>query len=131
MVKALPWIERGNAYITGYTDATDLPTKNPVQAGNGGSFDAFVTKINATGDTLIYSTYIGGSRIDLGNSIVVVDRSENAYITGRTDSTDFPTQNPVQAVYGGSSDAFVTKLSAPGNVLVYSTYFGGSKSGHR
>jgi hypothetical protein len=115
----------GNAYITGLTDSTDFPTRNPIQAATGGSFDAFVTKLNATGNALIYSTYLGGSDFEQGFAIAL-DSGNNAYVTGRTQSTNFPTALPVQATLGGSSDAFIAKLNAAGNTLVYSTYLGGA-----
>jgi len=90
----------GNAYITGYTYSTNFPTQNPLQAANGGINDVFITKLNQNGDALLYSTYLGGSSNDNGFGIAV-DRAGNAYITGRTGSTNFPTQNPLQAAYGG------------------------------
>jgi hypothetical protein len=116
----------GNAYITGYTDSTNFPTANPFQAAFGGGNDAFVTKLNAAGSALVYSTYLGGSGDEHGQGIGV-DASGNASVTGFTDSTDFPTANPLQAGYGGGQyDAFVAKLNAAGSALVYSTYLGGS-----
>ena len=115
----------GNAYVTGSTDSTGFPTASPFQASNSGEFDAFVTKLNAAGSALVYSTYVGGSTDDFGNGIAV-DASGNAYVTGSTDSTDFPTASPIQAAHGGEFDAFVTKLNAAGNALVYSTYLGGT-----
>ena len=74
---------------------------------------------------LLYSTYLGGSGIEQGLGIAV-DAAGQAYVTGQTDSTNFPTATPVQATYGGDYDAFVTKLSASGTSLLYSTYLGGS-----
>jgi hypothetical protein len=116
----------GNAYVTGSTSSTNFPTVNPIQAGyGGGNTDAFVAKLNATGTALVYSTYLGGSGEDLGFGIAV-DRAGNAYVTGGTDSTNFPTANPIQAANGGSEDAFVAELDASGTALVYSTYLGGS-----
>ena len=120
----------GHAYITGNTLSTNFPTKNPLQTALGGINDAFITKLNENGDALVYSTYLGGSNEDTGNSIAV-DRAGNSYITGRTNSTNFPTQNPLQAAFGGgraSNDAFITKLNENGDALVYSTYFGGSNN---
>jgi hypothetical protein len=73
---------------------------------------------------LVYSTYLGGSEFDFGNGIAVDDRG-NAYVTGFTESTDFPTVNAVQPASGGSDDAFVTKLNRNGSQLLYSTYLGG------
>jgi len=75
---------------------------------------------------LVYSTYLGGSNKDEGYGIAV-DGSGNVYITGRTTSSDFPTEDPYQADYGGDWDAFVTKLNSAGNALVYSTYLGGER----
>ena len=116
----------GNAHVTGFTGSTDFPTVNPLQATNHGGGDAFVAKLNAAGSALVYSTYLGGSSYDDAQGIAV-DSSGNAYVTGITQSTDFPTVNPLQASYGGgSADAFVAKLNAAGSALVYSTYLGGS-----
>ena len=118
----------GNAYVTGYTSSTDFPTKNAFQKNyGGGQDDAFVTKIDSAGTSIVYSTYLGGSDIDQGNGIAV-DSSGAAYITGFTGSTDFPLMNPIQKTYGGGYDAFVTKLDATGSALVYSTYLGGNST---
>jgi Bacterial Ig-like domain (group 3)/Beta-propeller repeat len=117
----------GNAYVTGNTYSTDFPTTPGAfqTALAGGYYDAFVTKVNPTGSALVYSTYLGGNGDDSGNSIAV-DSASNAYVTGYTDSTNFPTKNPLQATYGGNGDAFVAKINAAGSALVYSTYLGGS-----
>ena len=115
----------GNAYVTGYTTSTNFPTVNPLQVSNGGGYDAFVSKLNAAGSALTYSTYLGGSNEDVGTGIAV-DSSSNAYVTGYTSSTDFPTVSPLQASYGGGNlDAFVAKFDAAGSALIYSTYLGG------
>ncbi len=114
----------GNVYLTGYTSSSDFPTKNAYQAYIGGYDDAFVAKLNASGD-LVYSTYIGGSSGDGGKGIVV-DSNGNAYVTGYTESEDFPTKNAYQAHLKGIYDAFLLKLSPSGDLL-YSTYIGGSK----
>lgn len=124
----------GNAYVTGTTFSTDFPTVNPIQADNNGNFDVFVTKLNAAGNTLIYSTYLGGSQDDIGYSIAL-DPNNNAYITGYTESSSadqngFPTKNPMQSDNNsviGFRDAFVTKINADGS-LGYSTYLGGWKN---
>jgi len=113
----------GNAYVTGWTNSTDFPTKNAYQRLNRGDEDAFVIKLSPSG-SLIYSTYLGGSGNDEGVGIAV-DSQGNAYVTGWTISTDFPTKNAYQGSYRGHGDAFVTKLSPEGS-LVYSTYLGGS-----
>jgi len=114
----------GAAYVTGYTSSTDFPTFKAYQGTNRGGYDVFVTKLSNLGNSLIYSTYLGGNGADDGTSIAV-DASGAAYVTGRTQSSDFPTLNPYQTGRAGS-DAFVTKLSGAGNSLVYSTYLGGS-----
>ena len=116
----------GNAYVTGYTISTDFPTVNPLQAVRGGGFDAFVSKLNATGTALVYSTFFGGANDDFGKA-VAVDFLGNAHITGSTFSNNFPTASPIQAAHNGTaSDAFVTKLNATGSAILYSTYLGGS-----
>jgi hypothetical protein len=115
----------GNAYLIGNTDSTNFPRKNPFQANLNGSFDAFVTKLSADGQSLVYSTYLGGSDAETGSGIAI-DSSGNAYVTGETLSTNFPTKNPLQANINGSSDMFITKLSPSGQSLIYSTYLGGS-----
>ncbi|MCJ7444713.1 MAG: SBBP repeat-containing protein, partial [Methanotrichaceae archaeon] len=109
----------------GTTYSTNFPTQNPIQPSfGGGSNDGFVTKINAAGSALVYSTYIGGNDNDYGSDIAV-DSSGNAYITGLTQSTNFPTQNPIQPSFGGEYDGFVAKINAVGSALVYSAYLGG------
>jgi hypothetical protein len=120
----------GNAYVTGNTYSTDFPTSNPLHAAfNGGTTDAFVSKLNADSSALLYSTYLGGSGVETGQGIAV-DSSGNAYVTGFTNSTNFPTANPIQATYGGGHlDAFVVKINPTGSALVYSTYLGGSGAG--
>jgi hypothetical protein len=118
----------GNAYVTGYTRSTDYDvTPGAFQTTNGGLADIFVTKLNATGTALVYSTYIGGSGYDGGYGIAV-DGSGNAYVTGLTDSPDYDvTSGAFQTTNGGNVDVFVTKLNATGTALVYSTYIGGSR----
>jgi len=117
----------GNAYVTGFTSSIDFPTANAFQSAyGGGSSDVYVTKINAAGSALVYSTYLGGSSdFDVGQSIAV-DSVGSVYVTGATGSPDFPTVNPIQATNHGIRDAFVTKISPDGSALVYSTYLGGS-----
>jgi len=115
----------GNAYLAGWTFSPDFPTKNAFQSTGSGSADAFVTKINATGSALVYSTYLGGTEADFGRGIAV-DSFGNAYVTGFTFSVDFPTKNAFQSASAGSGDAFVTKLGPGGSALVYSTYLGGT-----
>jgi hypothetical protein len=120
----------GCAFVTGYTESSDFPTLNPFQTDKG-YIDAFVTKLSATGNALVYSTYLGGeqSGFDQAGNIAI-DGSGCAYVTGWTESSDFPTLNPYQAVIHGNNDTFVTKLSAAGNALVYSTFLGGSNDAY-
>ena len=125
----------GNAYITGTTSSTDFPvTAGAVQPTNRKqgttSSTVFVTKLNANGTGLIYSTYLGGGSVDTPRGIAI-DSAGDAYIAGYTSSTDFPvtsgalqTVNKKQATT--ASNAFVTKLNPTGTALVYSTYLGGS-----
>ncbi|OGT27859.1 MAG: hypothetical protein A2Z17_01365, partial [Gammaproteobacteria bacterium RBG_16_66_13] len=115
----------GNAYVTGFTGSTNFPTANALQPAFGGGDDAFVTKVNADGSALAYSTYLGGNAFDRGFGIAV-DGSGNAYVTGFTGSTNFPTANALQPAFGGGDDAFVTKVNADGSALAYSTYLGGN-----
>jgi len=120
----------GNMYIEGSTFSTDYPTTpqafQPACAScANGAPDIYVTKLNPAGTHLIYSTYLGGSDWELCGAQIAVDRAGNAYVNGFTCSTDFPTQNPLQAPAGGC-DGFLAKLNPAGNRLVYSTYLGGS-----
>jgi len=121
---ALAMDASNNAYLTGETDSASFPLLNSYQSSIGGGKDCFVTKFNSIG-AVQYSTYIGGR----GNETctgVAVDTSGNAYITGGTDSTNFPVMNAFQPNNAGGQDAFVTKLNSGGNALMYSTYVGGS-----
>ena len=120
----------GNVYLVGDTGSTNFPTANPLQSTQNGSGDAYVTKLNAAGSALIYSTYLGGSESEGGTSIAV-DSSGNVYVTGYTFSANFPIANAFQSTYGGDGsssfgDAFVTKINAAGSALIYSTYLGGN-----
>jgi hypothetical protein len=112
-----------HTYVAGATQSTDFPTKDPYQTDQT-AHDVYVTKFSSAGDTLIYSTYLGGSDIDAAWALAV-DGSGNACVTGVTVSTDFPTVNAYQTDQG-NRDAFVTKLNAAGDGVVFSTYLGGS-----
>ncbi|MGA3100033.1 MAG: SBBP repeat-containing protein, partial [Bryobacteraceae bacterium] len=140
----------GSAYVTGYTYSIDFPTKNPYKSAPPAKVtgvlpgqwpSAFVTKFSPDGSSLVYSTYLGGNGYDYGFAIAV-DSSDNAYVTGETDSSDFPaTAGAYQTVcnpgptnqappytptcYSSSVSAFVTKLNPTGTGLVYSTFLGG------
>jgi hypothetical protein len=119
----------GNAYVAGYTESSNFPTTAgafqtslTASAGNG-----FVTKLNSSGSALVYSTYLGGNNGD-GAFGIAVDLSGNAYVTGYTGSSDFPTTpGAFQTTLASSStNGFVTKLNPTGSALVYSTYLGGN-----
>jgi uncharacterized protein (TIGR03437 family) len=118
----------GNAHITGGTSSTNFPLQNPIQNQNRGGVtynaDAFVAKLNASGSTLLYSTYLGGTADDLGTSIAL-NGAGIAHITGVTYSDNFPTVQALQRRRLGSGDAFLTRLDAAGAALTYSTYLGG------
>ena len=128
-----------NAYLTGSTDSSDFPTTaGAFQTTRHGQSDAFIAKLNPKGNSLVYSTLLGGSRDDVATGIAV-DTSGNAYVSGTTKSTDFPTTKGVfrptlidngackgSGGNGHCPDGFVTKLNPTGKALVYSSYLGGS-----
>jgi Beta-propeller repeat len=122
----------GDAYVTGLTESMDFPTTARAfdRSYNGRGGDAFVTKLNASGSALVYTTFLGGRRNDFGYGIAV-DRAGNAYVTGSTKSRNFPTTRRAfdRSYNRGGWDAFVTKLNPAGTALVYSTYLG-EKVGH-
>src|SRR5438093_3044123 len=116
----------GNAFVAGGTGSLDFPTTPGAFRTSLDGSDAFVTKINAAGSALVYSTALGGSGGE-GSAAIAIDGAGNAYVTGATSSADFPT-TPGAFVrqIGGVSDAFVTELNAAGSALVYSTFLGGT-----
>ena len=133
----------GSAYVTGYTTSADFPTKNAYQGGQakGSAPSVFVTRFSPDGSSLVYSTFLSGSGWDTANAIAV-DSSGSAYVTGNTNSNDFPiTKGAYQTLCSPSpsnppavstascntsnSSAFVTKLNPAGTGLVYSTFLGG------
>lgn len=122
----------GSAYISGRTSSQDFPLVGPIQSSyGGGDSDAFVSKLAPDGKTLVYSTYLGGSGTeDLQNrSGISVDGTGNAYVTGDTQSSDFPLKGAVQPAKNGNtstSDAFVSVINPSGSDFVYSTYLGGT-----
>jgi len=116
---------QGNAYIAGVTSSSDFPLWNAIQPQLEGSTDVFVVKVNSSGG-LLFSTYIGGSGVDMGNAIAL-DASGAIYVVGYTYSEDFPvTTGAVQTANAGSCDGFLFKLSPTGDTLLYATYLGGS-----
>ena len=123
-IRGLAINNSGDVIIAGTTESSDFPILNYYQDYQGRN-DGFITKLNSNGNGLIYSTYIGGQDNDNVQDILI-DSSENVYITGSTVSTDFPIKNPYQrSLSSSNSDAFVTKINSSGNELVFSTYFGG------
>jgi len=121
----------GVAYVTGVTSSPNFPLKNAVQSTYaGGDYDAFAAKLNPSGGALLYSTFLGGSGYDAGDSIAI-DSAGTAYVTGYTTSSNYLTQGAVQRAYGSkpgksrAGDAFVAALTTSNNVL-YSTYLGGN-----
>jgi hypothetical protein len=133
--------ELGAAYVTGYTESTDFPIKSPFQSGSksgglygGGLWDAFVVKLDTAADVatypgsdLVFSSYLGGVGSDKAHGIAV-DTNHNIYLTGETDSADFPiTQGAIQsAPAAGTSLAFVTQVGSTGASLAYSASLGGN-----
>jgi hypothetical protein len=128
----------GSAYVTGYTRSADFPTTDSPRVSIAGEWDAFVARLTPDGRSLVYSTYLGGSQLHPGHSgsttdfgaDIAIDDSGAAYVTGTTDSADFPTtegafQRTVSPEGGGIA-SFVAKLSPSGDSLVYSSYLGGS-----
>jgi len=113
----------GAAYVAGYTKSANFPTAFAMQGSRSGTTDAFAAKLNPAGSALEYSTYLGGSGEDRGFD-VAVDTTGSAYITGETESSDFPRATAFQNQKGASKDAFLTKLQ-PNGQLSYSTYLGG------
>ncbi len=127
--------EEGAAYIAGVTASTNFPTTSRVPQPDygGGSFDAFITKLNPAGDDLDYSTYIGGlsdegiDTLPRASAGIAVDGAGSAFVVGSTAATDFPTTDGAQQSEfgGGNTDAFITKINPEGDALIYSSYFGG------
>jgi Abnormal spindle-like microcephaly-assoc'd, ASPM-SPD-2-Hydin/Beta-propeller repeat len=118
-----------NVYVAGQTTSNNFPIASAYQSSYGGQADAFVSKLVFSGAdiTLGYSTYLGGTSLDQAFGLAL-DSGSNVYVTGDTQSTNFPTENAFQAKLAGGSgqDAFVAKLNSAGSTLVYSTYLGGS-----
>jgi hypothetical protein len=114
----------GQAYVTGSTSSSNFPLVLSNRAGLGGASAAFALKLNATGNILLYSGYLGGTVYETGAAIAL-DANSNAYIAGTTQSSNFPTVNPTQAFIGGGADVFVTELNSAGTIT-FSTFLGGS-----
>uniref|UniRef100_UPI000B360824 DUF7948 domain-containing protein n=1 Tax=Crenothrix polyspora TaxID=360316 RepID=UPI000B360824 len=117
--------DSGQVYVTGYTTDSTFPLMNPLQSVSKGQGDVFITKLSEDGSSLIYSTYLGGSKLDKGTGIAI-DFQGQAHVTGLTQSSNFPVVNPLQSTFKGVQDIFIAKLSPDGASLVYSSYLGGS-----
>ena len=117
-----------NIFVTGFTQSADFPVENAVQSHLGGPADAFLMKLRLSDWKLLFSTFLGGSKMD-GADEVALDASGNPIVKGVTESADFPgTPSAFQPRLRGSVDAFVTKFSADGTRLLWSTFYGGSKA---
>lgn len=123
----------GAAYLTGWTTSADFPTTpgafdrtmNAISTDDG---DAFLTKLNSSGSSLVFSTYLGGKYIDEGDAIAL-DASGSAYVAGYTQGGNFPTTaGAFDTTYNLDTDGFVTKFNPQGSALLYSTYLGGGGS---
>lgn len=130
----------GNACLTGYTDSPNFPTMFAFRDTINGTLsaglkkfpvDAFAAKLDPSGSNLLYSTYLGGNGVDEGVGIAL-DQSGSAYITGLTESTNFPVVNAAANSFGGIADAFVAKITFASNAtqLAYSRYLGGTNTDH-
>ena len=117
----------GSAYVTGATGSSNFPIVGASfqTAYGGGTADAFITKLSPDATSLVYSSFLGGGSYDAGAS-VALDPAGEAFVTGTTASTNFPTVTPFQPALAGGTDAFVSKVSSNGTALVFSTYLGGA-----
>ncbi|MGH9524427.1 MAG: SBBP repeat-containing protein [Terriglobales bacterium] len=120
--------DTGAAYIAGTTVSKDFPVVSPVHSVELGPSDAFVTKVDPSGSSILYSTYLGGSG-DEGSYQIILDQNSTppkAYVAGYTTSSDFPMVEPIQSSLAGTTNAFIVGLDGSGNVMDFSTYLGGS-----
>jgi hypothetical protein len=115
---------QGNSYVTGNIESPGFSTLGSFQTNLNGSQNAFVTKFDTNG-AVVYSTYLGGSASDYGQGIAV-DTNGDAFVTGFTSSTNFPTAHALQSTNGGQYNIFISELNPTGDALIYSTYLGGS-----
>ncbi|NDQ58189.1 MAG: choice-of-anchor D domain-containing protein, partial [Acidipila sp.] len=123
--KSVAFDASSNVYVTGVTQSTSFPLKNPFQSALGGLFarNVFVTELNPTGTALVYSTYLGGSASDDAGGIVV-DSGANFIVAGDANSSDFPIVNSLQAKSQFGDDLFVAKFAPSGSSVLFSTLFG-------
>lgn len=123
--KSITVDSQGNSYIIGSTNSDNFPTINAYNDTFGGSDDVFIAKFDSLGNP-VFSTFFGGSGNDEGYGIAV-DKLGNIFVTGSTQSTNFPLKNAYNKTYGGSNDVFIAKFD-PSGKLIYSTYIGGLNS---
>ena len=116
----------GSAYVAGYTNSPDFPLASPGSLPPN-SYHVFVAKLDATGTGLVYTDYLGGNSQDYGYALTL-DSTNDVWVTGSTGSSNFPMVNPYQGTYPGSFNGFVSKISADGASLLYSSYLGGNGS---
>ncbi len=124
--KAIAIDASGHAYVTGQTTSTNFPVANAFQAVNAGYYDGFLTKLDPTGSTIVYSTYLGGSHLSTPDEspAVAVNAAGNAYVTGHTESSNFPLAFPFVIPGSTTGGVFVTKFTPAGNAVVYSVRLG-------
>lgn len=116
----------GNVFVAGNTRSTDFPLMNPIQSSGDDISSGFVAKLTPTADALLFSTYLAGGDADVLQALAL-DSAGNAYVTGFTESGNFPTTNTAfQSNINGEEDVFVTKIAADGSALLYSTFLGGA-----
>jgi hypothetical protein len=119
----------GSAYVSGWTESTNFPLASQESQDSG--MNAFIVKLDVSGSTLLYADFLGGSAGSNNDQAtgVALDGNNDAYITGSTQSADFPMVNAFQATMNDDPDGFISKVSADGSTLLYSTYLGGSNGG--
>jgi len=125
--RAIDLAPSGSMLVVGYTNSPDFLLQNPFQGTySGPSDDAFITCIAPMGESILFSTYLGGYYTDQAFD-VIADDAGYCYVVGRTSSDDFPVVNPFQSSFAGTMDAFAVKLTPDGSEMVYGTYLGGTE----
>jgi Beta-propeller repeat len=118
----------GAAFVTGTTSSANFPVVAALDGALAGPSDAFLTKLSPAGNSFVFSTYLGGESVDIGNA-VSLDSSGNAYVGGTTMSTEFPvTSGVVQPQLNGNYDGFLCSIANDGSAILFATYLGGSAS---
>ncbi len=118
MAWALAVAPNGEVVLTGGTNSADFPTRHAVQTVKGFDVDGFVSRLSSSGSWLVYSTFLGGNGDYDAPYGAAMDTAGDAYISGITNSTNYPTANPVQAHSGGANDGFLSELGPSGNLFV-------------